>query len=202
MAYPAPSFRLGADIGPVPIDDGHGAVETMDVSCPAFALKPAFSIYEELPWSRRRPEWELDELMSEEPRTDTPFDMERYMMETYHANVDPTARCKYEHPGANGQTSSNPFAPLQNANNSSKSRTTAADFYLTAEAIQSDLGPERPQWILSAYGPGKETPEQLWGGQLEQSPEEMRLHAMTSEAAGNLQGAVSSTPVSTMITGN
>ncbi|CAN8105374.1 unnamed protein product [Discula destructiva] len=101
------------------------------------------------------------------------------------------SRCKFEHPGANSQTSSNPFAPLQNGSNSSKSRgNTASDFYLSAEGIQNDLGGDRPQWLLSSYGPGKEAPEQLWGGQLEQSPEEMRLHAMTSEAAGNLKGAL------------
>lgn len=51
---------------------------------------------------------------------------------------------------------------------------------------------ERPQWILSAYSPAKDTPEQLFGGYpREQSFEELRLHYMTGMATGNEQQAVS-----------
>lgn len=64
---------------------------------------------------------------------------------------------------------------------------------LTAEAIERDLRAEPPQWIMSCYGPGRDAPEQLWGGYpREQSPEEIRLHFMLGAMAGNPQGAVGS----------
>lgn len=48
-----------------------------------------------------------------------------------------------------------------------------------------------PSWILSAYAPGKEPPEQLFGGeQREQSFEEIRLYYMNGLAAGNPEGAL------------
>jgi nucleoporin NUP42 len=59
------------------------------------------------------------------------------------------------------------------------------------EIIRSDLTKERPQWIFSAYGPGKAAPAQLFGGSIrEQSFEEMRLHHYIAAAAGNAQHAV------------
>lgn len=62
------------------------------------------------------------------------------------------------------------------------------------DVIQRDLADERPAWILSAYGPGKDAPEQLFGGYpREQSPEEIRLHYMQGLMTGNPQGAVSAT---------
>lgn len=55
----------------------------------------------------------------------------------------------------------------------------------------TDLTSERPQWILSAYGPGRNAPVQLFGGPIrEQSLEEMRLLHYTGEASGNPQQAI------------
>lgn len=48
-----------------------------------------------------------------------------------------------------------------------------------------------PEWIFSAYGPGKNAPRQLFGGpQREQSFEEMRLRHYDLAAQGNIQVAV------------
>ncbi|KAF4980892.1 hypothetical protein FZEAL_3177, partial [Fusarium zealandicum] len=68
-----------------------------------------------------------------------------------------------------------------------------ADKYsITAEVIERDLASETPQWILSAYGPGRDAPEQLFGGYpREQSFEELRLHFMMGKASGNEQQALS-----------
>lgn len=109
--------------------------------------------------------------------------------------------CRFEHPSANGSASANPFSVLSgnsnnnhNNNRSGFGRQPAAQsnqFSLNKETIQKDLAEERPSWILSAYGPGRDAPEQLWGGYpIEQSFEEMRLHYMMGEASGNAQGAV------------
>lgn len=173
------------------IPKGQWDADKMALSCRAFAQKPAYSIHETLPWMERKVHWELDEWMTEDLDLDAPLDLERWNIETYLANFQPTARCKFEHPDGNGQNNGNAFAPLAAQNGNRDRRTTAADFYLSRESIQNDLGVERPQWVLSAYGPGKDAPEQLWGGKLEQSPEEMRIYTMTAEASGNLQGAVS-----------
>ncbi|MCJ1466517.1 hypothetical protein MMC07_005137 [Pseudocyphellaria aurata] len=58
--------------------------------------------------------------------------------------------------------------------------------------ITTDLGKERPQWILSAYGPGgKEAPIQLFGGPIrEQSFEELRARHYELAASGNQQQAI------------
>jgi nucleoporin NUP42 len=65
-------------------------------------------------------------------------------------------------------------------------------YSLDKDAIIADLTTERPQWILSAYGPGRQAPEQLFGGdQREQSFEEMRLLHYMGLASGNAQQAVS-----------
>ncbi|KAK4120543.1 hypothetical protein N657DRAFT_649043 [Parathielavia appendiculata] len=74
-------------------------------------------------------------------------------------------------------------------------RGTAADTPqypgLTVEAIQRDLTAELPTWLFSCYGPGRDAPEQLWGGYpREQSFEEIRLHFMSAVTAGNPQGAL------------
>lgn len=153
-----------------------------------FPHKPAFSIYKPNPWTE--PNHELNTIMTIEIE-DGVFDVAKWLRDQYDANVETAANCKFEHP--TNRPSGNPFAPLQNSfqNNNNPRGNSAADYYLTRDAIQKDLQEERPEWILSAYGPGRDAPEQLWGGILEQSPEEMRLHALTCEAAGNLQGAVS-----------
>lgn len=110
-----------------------------------------------------------------------------------------TASCKFEHPGANNQ-SANPFSVLSGGGNNGNSGGGFAKagsgfgtntYSLNADVIVKDLTEERPQWILSAYGPGRDAPEQLWGGPIEQSFEEMRLHFEMTAAAGNPQGAVS-----------
>lgn len=50
---------------------------------------------------------------------------------------------------------------------------------------------EKPQWILSAYGPGRYAPAQLFGGPMrEHSFEEMRLLHYMAVAEGNPQQAV------------
>lgn len=64
-------------------------------------------------------------------------------------------------------------------------------YNLDKAAIKQDLTTERPQWILSAYGPGRNAPEQLFGGSTrEQSFEEMRLMHYIAAASGNVQPAV------------
>jgi hypothetical protein len=66
------------------------------------------------------------------------------------------------------------------------------DFGLDKATILIDLQIERPQWILSAYGPGKQAPAQLFGGPLrEQSFEEIRMLHYLGIASGNPQQAVS-----------
>ncbi|RDW73771.1 hypothetical protein BP5796_07213 [Coleophoma crateriformis] len=119
--------------------------------------------------------------------------------------------CKFEHPGA-GQQNGNRFAALDHYspndrnngyqsggrgnNNFSQGRApatgpTTKPYRLDKDAIIVDLSTERPQWILSAYGPGFQAPEQLFGGPLrEQSFEEMRLLHYMGQAAGNPQQAV------------
>lgn len=65
-------------------------------------------------------------------------------------------------------------------------------FSLSKETIQLDLTSEKPQWILSSYGPGRDAPEQLFGGfPREQSFEEVRLVYEEGAAMGNPQAALS-----------
>ena len=62
---------------------------------------------------------------------------------------------------------------------------------LDRETIAVDLRNEKPQWILSSYGPGRQAPRQLFGGPVrEQSFEEMRLLHYAGFASGNPQAAV------------
>lgn len=66
-------------------------------------------------------------------------------------------------------------------------------YSLSKETLKKDLTEDPPSWILSAYGPGKDAPDQLWGGfPLEQSFEELRLHYMMGALSGNPQKAVRS----------
>jgi nucleoporin NUP42 len=44
---------------------------------------------------------------------------------------------------------------------------------------------------MSAYGPNKDVPRLLFGGELEQSPEEMRYRYYLAKAQGNEDGGVS-----------
>lgn len=71
------------------------------------------------------------------------------------------------------------------------SSAAEAPYGLEKSAIITDLSTERPQWILSAYGPGRAAPAQLFGGPLrEQSFEELRLLHYIGIASGNPQQAV------------
>lgn len=70
----------------------------------------------------------------------------------------------------------------------------ADKYYIKLDALEADLTTETPTWILSAYAPGREAPDQLFGGPMrEQSFEEMRLHYMKGKAEGNEQKAVCTT---------
>ncbi|CAO1602808.1 hypothetical protein XANCAGTX0491_006408 [Xanthoria calcicola] len=105
--------------------------------------------------------------------------------------------CKNEHPPKYNR---NPFAPLQNNNRSHPSGQSLFDrgsntpelpFKLDKTAINTDLGSDRPLYILSAYGPGKDAPQQLFGGQpREQSFEELRLRHYELASAGNEAQAI------------
>ncbi|KAG9243249.1 hypothetical protein BJ878DRAFT_568630 [Calycina marina] len=117
------------------------------------------------------------------------------------------ANCRYGHPSNNGfqqqgqqaqQGNANPFNNRQQTNNTrdngfSRGPTTAAlPYRLDKSGILTDLKNERPQWILSAYGPGdKECPRQLFGGEMrEQSPEEMRMRYSSAAAIGEQAKAI------------
>ncbi|OHF02024.1 hypothetical protein CORC01_02603 [Colletotrichum orchidophilum] len=98
--------------------------------------------------------------------------------------------CRFEHPRSQ---SNNRFAAFgQNTGGGfNRGGNDALPYSLAKEAIEKDLTTEAPQWILSAYGPGRDAPEQLFGGNLrEQSFEEMRLVHMMAAASGNPQQAL------------
>ena len=64
-------------------------------------------------------------------------------------------------------------------------------YKLDKSTITNDLSKERPQWILSAYGPGRDAPLQLFGGHpREQSFEELRVRHYELAAQGNQHQAV------------
>ena len=64
-------------------------------------------------------------------------------------------------------------------------------YSLSKETIEKDLTSEAPTWILSCYGPGRDAPEQLFGGYpREQSTDEIRLHFEKAAQAGKQQEAV------------
>lgn len=160
----------------------------MKLSCAAYYAKRAISIYEILS--------PVDTVMNYY----VPKSLRGSSM-SFADLASMAANCKFEHPGANNQ-SANPFSVLSgggnNNNNSSGGSFAKAgggfgtnSYSLNPDVIVKDLTEERPQWILSAYGPGRDAPEQLWGGPIEQSFEEMRLHFEMAAAAGNPQGAVS-----------
>ena len=78
---------------------------------------------------------------------------------------------------------------------SSASSSQTRPYMLDRDTIVTDLSTERPQWILSAYGPGRQAPAQLFGGPLrEKSFEEMRLLHYFGQASGNAQQAVGNCP--------
>ncbi|MCJ1450702.1 hypothetical protein MMC28_001035 [Mycoblastus sanguinarius] len=69
--------------------------------------------------------------------------------------------------------------------------TVNFSYKLEKAIIVNDLTKELPQWILSAYGPGREAPLQLFGGSpREQSFEELRVRHYELASQGNQQQAV------------
>lgn len=71
-------------------------------------------------------------------------------------------------------------------------------FFLLSEDIRWDLTwrrdnekGERPLYPFGAYGPGKGAPKQLIEGELEQSPEELRVQAYLANSNGQLPQFVS-----------
>ncbi|KAL2105433.1 hypothetical protein VUR80DRAFT_8383 [Thermomyces stellatus] len=94
--------------------------------------------------------------------------------------------CKFEHPGAT--RSGNRFSAFGGNNNSLGG---SLPYGLSKEVIEKDLTTEAPTWILSCYGPGRDAPEQLFGGYpREQSTEEIRLHYEKGVQAGKQQEAL------------
>ena len=66
-----------------------------------------------------------------------------------------------------------------------------SSYKLDKATITNDLSRERPQWILSAYGPGRDAPLQLFGGHpREQSFEELRVRHYELAAQGHIQEAI------------
>ncbi|MCJ1471581.1 hypothetical protein MMC13_000221 [Lambiella insularis] len=64
-------------------------------------------------------------------------------------------------------------------------------YHLDKLIIHDDLVKEKPEWVLSAYGPGRGAPLQLFGGYpREQSFEEVRLRYYELALSGNQQQAV------------
>ncbi|CZT01741.1 hypothetical protein WAI453_006773 [Rhynchosporium graminicola] len=110
-------------------------------------------------------------------------------------------RCKFLHsndsnPNQQPVSNRNQYAPLNNNGYQSGSSRAVSPvrelpYSLDKKAILLDLTSEKPQWILSAYGPGRQAPAQLFGGPMrEHSFEEMRLLHYIAVAAGNPQQAV------------
>ncbi|OAA56065.1 CCCH zinc finger domain protein [Cordyceps fumosorosea ARSEF 2679] len=97
--------------------------------------------------------------------------------------------CRFEHP-TGGQASSNRFGALGGGSNAQFQRSFDK-YSIKLDVIETDLTTETPTWILSAYAPGRDAPDQLFGGAMrEQSFEEMRLHYMKGKAEGNEQRAL------------
>ncbi|RKF79767.1 Nucleoporin AMO1 [Golovinomyces cichoracearum] len=107
--------------------------------------------------------------------------------------------CRFDHPvnDSSRQHPKNPFAVIQNKTNAD-SRTATIDqkcFTIDKNVIISDLTSEKPQWVLSAYSPGRHLPAQLFGGYpREQSFEEIRLlYYMASPDQQKLEQTILST---------
>ncbi|TVY81949.1 Nucleoporin [Lachnellula suecica] len=93
--------------------------------------------------------------------------------------------------GSQNQQGGGKFNPRIHSSSNANATTAspALPFALDKLQIITDLSSERPQWILSAYGPGRHAPAQLFGGPREQSFEEMRLAHYMAAASGNPQQA-------------
>ncbi|KAL7951427.1 hypothetical protein V8C42DRAFT_304069 [Trichoderma barbatum] len=101
--------------------------------------------------------------------------------------------CRYEHTNTGGnrnQPSNNRFGTL-GGSNTGGNESAFSKYSLAPDVIEKDLTTEAPQWILSAYAPGRDAPDQLFGGYpREQSFEELRLHYLIGKASGNEQQAL------------
>ncbi|KAI1763241.1 hypothetical protein GGR53DRAFT_373859 [Hypoxylon sp. FL1150] len=103
------------------------------------------------------------------------------------------ASCRYEHPSANANpfsSNTNRFSALSaGGGHGNNYKPQDNPYKLTKDIIKLDLADDRPRWILSSYGPGKDAPEQLFGGYpREQSLEEVMMYI---RASGNEQQAMS-----------
>ncbi|KAI0141878.1 hypothetical protein GGR57DRAFT_395503 [Xylariaceae sp. FL1272] len=98
------------------------------------------------------------------------------------------AECRFDHSVVNTNQTSNSFGPsnnrfnaLSNTNSTRGAEDLATRYKISKDLIKTDLTTELPQWILSSYGPGRDAPEQLFGGYpREQSFEEIRLHVQSA----------------------
>ncbi|KAG5947963.1 hypothetical protein E4U53_006356 [Claviceps sorghi] len=104
--------------------------------------------------------------------------------------------CRFEHPeaGRNRNQHQNRFGALAaggGPGGNGDMEDALSRYSINIETIQKDLSTEAPQWILSAYAPGRNAPEQLFGGfPREQSFEEMRLYYLMAKASGTEQQAL------------
>ncbi|KAL9613077.1 MAG: hypothetical protein Q9167_002376 [Letrouitia subvulpina] len=80
---------------------------------------------------------------------------------------------------------------LTSADKSTANSAQDNKYNLDKSIITKDLSDERPLYILSSYGPGRDAPQQLFGGQpREQSFEELRFRHHELAASGNEQQAI------------
>lgn len=91
-----------------------------------------------------------------------------------------------------GSGNSNATNNFRNNNNNRLNKHNP--FLLDKDAIKADLtaGEEKPQWPLSAYGPGRDAPQQLIAAPYEVSPEEMRVQCYLARANGQFEQYVNS----------
>ncbi|MCJ1319738.1 hypothetical protein MMC15_005074 [Xylographa vitiligo] len=110
-------------------------------------------------------------------------------------------QCRFDHPrggGGGGQPASNNRYAVLNADSpghgggrGSSSIRHEHPYHLDRELIKTDLSGEKPMWTLSAYGPGRGAPLQLFGGYpREQSFEELRHRYYELASSGNQQQAI------------
>ncbi|KAH9905593.1 hypothetical protein F4778DRAFT_726793 [Xylariomycetidae sp. FL2044] len=92
------------------------------------------------------------------------------------------SNCRFEHPSANANpfgANNNRFSAFGNGgtnNASGRSNDASSQYKITKDGLKTDLADERPTWILSCYGPGRDAPKQLFGGYpREQSLEEIMV---------------------------
>ncbi|OAA65354.1 Glycoside hydrolase, subgroup, catalytic core [Niveomyces insectorum RCEF 264] len=99
---------------------------------------------------------------------------------------------RYEHPVVNTNRFGVFGAPSGTASSAAPAAKDPGNPYNVVEStLVKDLTEDRPSWIFSAYGPGRNAPGQLFGGpQTEQSFEELRLHYYKAAASGNPQAAI------------